>query len=107
MMIPIFDYALTIVIFDKWEELKGLVPNEGLEHESRAVTVYNENSALVAVNAKRGSSIAHEALHVVNRVWNFIGYEPQSDNDEVSAYLLTYIYEKITDVYYKHTKDIM
>lgn len=26
----------------------------------------------------------------------------QRDNDEVDAYLLTYIYDKITQVFYKH-----
>lgn len=31
-----------------------------------------------------------------------IGYTPQRDNDEVDAYLLTYIYDKITQVFYKH-----
>lgn len=28
----------------------------------------------------------------------------QEDNDEVDAYLITYIYDKITDVFYKHDK---
>lgn len=32
----------------------------------------------------------------------YIGYTPQRDNDEVDAYLLTYIYDKITQVFYKH-----
>lgn len=26
IIIPIFDYKLTIVIFDKWKELKGIIP---------------------------------------------------------------------------------
>ena len=47
-------------------------------------------------------NIAHESEHVKNAIWRFIGYEPQRDNDEVDAYLLTYIYNKITDVFYKH-----
>lgn len=29
-------------------------------------------------------------------------YIPQRDNDEVDAYLITYIYKKIVDVFYKH-----
>ena len=44
----------------------------------------------------------HEAEHVKNLIWEYIGYRPQADNDEVDAYLLTYIYNKITDVFYKH-----
>ena len=41
---------------------------------------------------ERGSSIAHESEHIKNAIWRYIGYEPQRDNDEVDAYLLTYIY---------------
>lgn len=37
-----------------------------------------------------------------NHIWQYIGYTPQRDNDEVDAYLLTYIYDKITQVFYKH-----
>lgn len=44
----------------------------------------------------------HEAEHIKNHIWQYIGYTPQRDNDEVDAYLLTYIYDKITQVFYKH-----
>ena len=39
-----------------------------------------------------------------NHIWHFIGYRPQRDNDEVDAYLITYIYNKIVDVFYKHDR---
>lgn len=32
MIIPIFDYKLTVVIFDKWEELERFLPKEEMEH---------------------------------------------------------------------------
>lgn len=44
----------------------------------------------------------HEAEHIKNHIWQYIGYTPQRDNGEVDAYLLTYIYDKITQVFYKH-----
>lgn len=53
----------------------------------------------------RRSSIVHEAEHIKNHIWQYIGYTPQRDNDEVDAYLLTYIYNKITQVFYKHKDD--
>jgi hypothetical protein len=37
--IPIFDFKLTIVIFDDWRELEGFLTPEEFEIESRAVTV--------------------------------------------------------------------
>lgn len=103
-IIPIFDYKLTIVIFDKWEELDGLLPKEEMDQEANAITISQYGASLVAVNHKRGSSIVHEAEHVKNRIWDYIGYVSQQGNDEVDAYLLTYIYNKITDVFYKHNK---
>ena len=100
--IPIFEYKLTIVIFDDWEELRSYLPEEEFEIEARAITLSTYGASLVAINSKRGSSIVHEAEHIKNHIWDFIGYRAQVDNDEVDAYVITYIYEKITDVFYKH-----
>lgn len=99
MIIPIFDYKLTILIFDKWSEVEHLFDGGP---EPRAITLSKYGESIVAVNSKKGSSIIHEAEHVKNSVWRFIEYTPMRDNDEVDAYLLTYIYNKITDVFYKH-----
>lgn len=60
------------------------------------------HKSLPIQSALRGSSIVHEAEHIKNHIWQYIGYTPQRDNDEVDAYLLTYIYDKITQVFYKH-----
>lgn len=104
IIIPIFDYKLTIVIFDKWEELDRFLPKEEMEQKANAITTSQYGASLVAINSKRGNSIVHEALHIKNNIWRYIGYTPQADNDEVDAYLLTYIYKKIVDVFYKHDK---
>lgn len=106
IIIPIYKYKLTIVIFDNWDEIKSLLKDyiSNDEEEANAITINQYGASLVAVNAKRGSSIVHESCHIMNNVWRFIGYNPDRDNDEVSAYLLTYIYEKIVDVFYKHPR---
>ena len=77
------------------------IPNED-PTEANAITISAYGASLVAVNSRRGSSIVHEAEHIKNHIWQYIGYTPQRDNDEVDAYLLTYIYDKITQVFYKH-----
>lgn len=101
--IPIFNFKLTIAIFDYWDEVKDWF-NQG--PEPRAITKYNGlGGALVAVNSKRGSSIVHEAVHIKNAIWEWIGYRPMADNDEVDAYVVTYIYNKIVDVFYKHNDE--
>lgn len=101
-IIPIFNYKLTIVIFDRWEELEGSIPQDEMDTEANAITISAYGASLVAVNSRRESSIVHEAEHIKNHTWQYIGYTPQRDNDEVDAYLLTYIYDKITQVFYKH-----
>lgn len=106
LIIPIFEYKLTVVIFDDWKELKEMLPSYDLGNEAKAITLYREGASLVAVNSKRGSSIVHEAEHVKNNIWSYIGYTPQRDNDEVDAYVITYIYNKIADVFYKHHGNI-
>jgi hypothetical protein len=72
--------------------------------EANAITIMSYGAALVAVNSKKDSSIVHEAEHIKNAIWNYIGYTPQRDNDEVDAYLLAYIYKKIAEVFYKHDR---
>lgn len=104
MIIPIFNYKLTVVIFDKWEEMGSFLPKEEMEQGAKAITISNYGASLVGVNSKMDSSIVHEAEHVKNRIWEYIGYTPQRDNDEVDAYLLTYIYDKIASIFYKHDK---
>lgn len=105
MIVPIFDYKLTIVIFDDWNELNRVIPDDELKVSAKAVTLSKHGASLVAVDAKCGSSIVHEAEHIKNNLWEYIGYTPQRDNDEVDAYLITYLYKKIVDVYYKHLGD--
>lgn len=100
--IPIFNYGLSIYIYDKWDEVKELF---GGGAEPWAITTRTgTGSSIVAVNSKHGSSIVHEAHHIKDAIWEFIGYTPQVGNDEVDAYLITYIYDKIVDVFYKHDK---
>lgn len=76
MIVPIFGYKLTIIIFDDWEELRDYLPEEDFKLESKAITISTYGASLVAINSKRGSSIVHEAEHIKNHIWNYIGYSP-------------------------------
>ena len=104
MTIPIFNYKLCIVIYDSWDEVNYLDSNKNRDYPPKGFTKWQYGSALVAINSKQESTIVHEAEHIKNLVWEYIGYKPQADNDEVDAYLLTYIYNKIIEVFYKHDK---
>jgi hypothetical protein len=102
--IPIFNYKLTIIIFDDWKELEHYIPKEEFEHEAKALVIHDYGSSKVLVTPHYKESIIHESLHIKNAIWRFIGYTPQADNDEVDAYLITYIYQKILKVFNEHCK---
>lgn len=101
-LIPIFNYYMTIMIFDKWEELKGNIPDDVYIEPSKGVTIEYNGFCIVCCTPKHQSSVVHEAGHIKNMVWKFIGYTPQRDNDEVDQYLHTYIYEEIMKVLNNH-----
>lgn len=41
------------------------------------------------------STIAHEAVHVVNYIYAHVGMEPDADNDEHQAYMVGHVVEYI------------
>lgn len=103
--IPIFDYKLTIIITDTWDEVRNRLPDTNINlNSARAITMSNRDigGSIVAVLSDCLSSVVHECVHIKNGIWNYIGYRPQADNDEVDAYLITYIYERIMEVFRKH-----
>lgn len=105
LTIPIFEVRLTIVIFDRWEEAEKYssdgIPCKGFTEASPAY-----NNIVVAIDSHYEYTIIHECEHIKNFVWMHIGYRPQSDNDEVDAYLLKYIYKRVIEVFRKHVNSI-
>lgn len=101
MTIPIFEVELKVYIFDNWSEVSDIA---GEGNKAKGVTFYQDGigKITVVIDKRHPSTIVHEAEHVKNFIWNYIGYTPQRDNDEVDAYLLKYLYNKIVDVFYKH-----
>lgn len=99
MMIPIFEVGLKVYIFDDWSEIEDIV---GDHRPSKGLTTTTGNPINVFIDRKHPSTIVHEAEHIKNFIWEYIGYTPQRDNDEVDAYLLKYLYNKIVTVFYKH-----
>lgn len=98
--IPIFDYKLGIVIYDKWEEVGNTLFDDGIR--PKAITREEYGASLVGIENGQVRSIPHESEHVKNNLWRYIGYSPQRDNDEVDAYVVAYIARKILHIYYKH-----
>jgi hypothetical protein len=101
-LVPIFEYPITIIIFDNWEELKNHIPEELFKVPARGITIDFEDYCVVCCTPKYSTSVVHEAGHIKNLIWKYIGYTPMVDNDEVDQYLHTYIYEVILKALNKH-----
>jgi len=67
LVVPIFEYKLTIIIFDDWRELEPYLPEEEFKVPAKAITLSQYGASMVMIDAKHGSSIVHEAVHVKNR----------------------------------------
>lgn len=99
--IPIFDYKVTIIIYDSWDEVSHKFEVEG---EPKGICKIYHGYTMCAINSNKMECAIHESEHIKNAIWEYIGYTPQTGNDEVDAYLIAYIYKKIIEVYNKHDK---
>lgn len=101
--VPIFHFKVEVVVFDKLEEARAKYP-EFLPEGSDACTVeyVNVSRAKVIIPSKNYVCVIHELEHIKNLIWKVKGYIPQEDNDEVDAYLIEYLYERIDKIIKKH-----
>lgn len=97
--IPIYGFKLKIVIFDNRKEIEEKYPEMNLY---LGATLEYTNGCTVIIPVEDITTAVHECEHAKNSVWRFIGYNPQSSNDEVDAYLLTYIFSEVNKVIQKH-----
>lgn len=102
--IPIFNYIMHVYIFDEKDDLPYDIVKD-VKGTFRGFTTEYEGLCDVVIKNKDYSTINHESLHITNNIWRWIGYIPQRDNDEVSAYLTTYIGEMITKVMNIHNSN--
>lgn len=74
---PLFNYRLLIIIYDKWEEVKDM--HRGNVEPKAFTRIFPDGYSMVVINSKEEASIIHEAEHVKNAIWEFIGYSPQEE----------------------------
>ena len=105
--VPIYNFIIDVCIFDKLEECKGLIPDEELTKPFLGLTCSNSGGyIIVCIDSKSKSTVIHEVEHIKNEIWCNIGYTPQINNDEPDAYLVTFLYEKIIQIFNKHISSI-
>lgn len=108
IVVPIFKFVVKVVIFDNIEEVRQDKDyRRYFTNNEAAVTLkWSENSSICKIIIPRNNiSVAvHEIEHVKNLIWKHIEYEPTNNNDEVDAYLLEYLTEKILKLIEKDKK---
>lgn len=102
-IVPIYDFKVEVAVFDSLNEAKKEFPeymNDGI----KACTLEwsNCSKARVIIPSYNYSTIVHELEHVKNLIWKAKGYKAQESNDEVDAYLLEYLYDKVDKIVKKH-----
>lgn len=98
--VPIYNYKVVIIVADTRGEVHELYPSIGNKVAS-CVLNYSDHSIIV-VPPHQPDSIAHECVHLKNSIWDYIGYTPVANNDEVDAYLVDYLFTQVSKVVAKH-----
>lgn len=97
--LPIFGNKIKVVIFDNLEEIRNKYHIVG---NPIGCTIEYADKAIIAIPSGDLFTLIHECEHAKNITMKYIGQIPNSDNDELDAYLLTYICDRAKDVMDKH-----
>lgn len=98
--VPLYPCTLEVVIYDDVGEISD-TRHDRTDYDSFCDDY--KGSITIGISSKSGGRfITHEAHHAKSVIWDYIGYRPQADNNEVDAYLIQWIAREITNVYYKH-----
>jgi hypothetical protein len=57
------------------------------------------------IERDRATELVHECVHMANKVFSRVGYYPALGNDEVQAYYVGYLFEKISKLLNTEVKD--
>lgn len=105
--IPLYKGQLVVIICDEIEKIKNIAPNfphsEIFAH-SYGKEYNGEEGYFILLNPQSKQAkitngiIAHEALHIVNILFQQRGVGYQLDNDEHACYLLQWIVDEVCAV---------
>lgn len=102
-IVPIYSFKVEVAVFDDLKEAKNKFP-EFMTEGTLACTVeyINGGKCKLIVPSYKYASMVHELEHAKNLIWKSKGYKPQEDNDEVDAYLIEYLYERVDKIIRNH-----
>jgi hypothetical protein len=105
MKVPLYPIMIRIVIYDESSEVHDKYDiADG--NEKGFFDVSGESGTkdfVIGIKSEYGvSTIAHECEHAKNRIFAFVNYSCDRQNDEPDAYLMGWLAKTVTNVYYKH-----
>lgn len=101
IIVPIYRYALKIVVFDDFKEVKERFP-EVESDDSKGILYDYGDKAMICVPPHDVFTVVHECEHAKNAIWKRVGFIPTPENDEPDAYLIEYLYKEVMNIVKKH-----
>ena len=109
LCIPIYDVKLRVAICDDNDGFEQTVYDTGYTEDLRgagAIALRHPGTSLFQVIMLRESlspgSIAHEALHITNRIMELVDIKYDCHNDECMCYLHAFVVDGIHQIINSH-----
>lgn len=101
LKVPLYPCKIEILIYDNNDEIRKF--RGDVEYCSGFCDYYKDGYIRIAIkSSSKNSAIVHECEHAKNFVFKYIEYKSDINNDEVDAYLIGWIADKVTKLYNKH-----
>lgn len=102
-IVPIYGFKVEVAVFDKLEEAQKKFPDFMTEGTNACTVEYlHDGKCKLIVPSYKYAIVVHELEHAKNLIWKSKGHRTQEDNDEVDAYLLEYLYDRVDKIIRKH-----
>lgn len=102
--VPIFGGLMQIILTDNYDEVERkyhLRPLDGCCDGISFIHKTEKRKRIYCMAFEKSVSIdtiAHESLHIVNHILKDIHYEIHLENDEIQAYLLSWVVEEVVKI---------
>lgn len=101
IIVPIYRYALKIVVFDNFSEVADRYP-EIEDTGCKGTLIDYGDKSMMCIPPHDVYSVIHECEHAKNAIWKRVGFIPTPENDEPDAYLIEYLYKEAMKIVKKH-----
>lgn len=108
--VSLYNCHITVSINDTitegFKELNCSTDSNPEDFNAVTINFYNGSIAVLLTRKSTIGTITHECSHVVNRIFDHIGYSLDMKNDEAHAYLLEWITQKVYDICNKEVNKV-